>query len=204
MSKIWFRPSRSLFVRLFKRKLTLRSFTISFMIGIVAGSIYGATGCAVGEVGPGEPEDVLVAFNDDDRDGVSDAVDVDGDGASDYTIEPCTTCQVGASAFCRRPLIDEDNDGFPDGLDTNCDGTIDQRLGFTKPGTGGSTTGAPGPGSRCLSSASINGTQYTASCQNGSCQCKRNGQLLLTCGQTTHTCSLSIRNGAVSASCCQF
>lgn len=160
----------------------------------------GITACAAGDV-PVEG----TTYIDDDGDGVTDGVYTDGDGEIDFTIPGCDTCAPDAKAVCRVPLIDENRDGIADGLDTNCDGRIDIRFG-----AGGGGGGQPGQGGRCIANSTVNGVKFGVSCVgapgggSATCECRRNDQLVQTCTQAATVCSLSVRNGRVSAGCCQF
>jgi hypothetical protein len=174
---------------------SLRSSFAVLLSTLMSLAVMLTTACTVGETAASDED--LTTFVDSDGDGVSDSVDTDGDGESDFSIENCTFCEPQARPICRAPLIDENRDGIPDGIDTNCDGTIDRRFGTT-------TTAGSGGGGSCLANANVNGTKFTVSCQAGNCQCKRNDQLVQSCTQAANVCSLSARNGQVTAGCCVF
>jgi hypothetical protein len=171
-------------------------------------------GCMVGD--PGSPASTTnpapttnptgngprVTYVDQDRDGVTDGVDVDSDGRADYNIPPCPSCTPGWGPVCDDPLVDSDGDGIPDGLDLNCDGVVD--ITWDDGNNGGGTTTPPSGGtSEC--DVSVDDQEVVCTSDGSgtaSCECLVNGQQVSTC--TTDESSACNFGVPGHSNCCGF
>jgi hypothetical protein len=166
----------------------MRNFK-SILVGLVAVCAFVA--CTVGEESPNGG----VTYVDSDGDGITDGVDTDGDGDSDRSFgggPTCSTCVPGGVPVCTYPLVDLDNDGIPDGLDIDCDGDIDYPFDI-----GGGGGGGNGSYNQCNVTIQDGNTKQQVTCNNGSCECRLNDQLVQTCVATQATCSFP-------GNCCGF
>src|SRR5512135_1884087 len=100
-----------------------------------------ACGCVIGSNHQDPNGQPHVVFVDQNHDGLTDGIDVNGDGREDYLMS-CPPCTPGDSPVCADPLIDSNHDGIPDGIDLNCDGVIDIAFGGGGGGGGGGGSGS--------------------------------------------------------------